>query len=175
MKNLLVPFVLLHALLLAESNFARGADQALVDRQIESIRQEYGVHVHYRYDPAVYFPKAWLEKPRSAKASQLDLDEVERIIPVTDRFLQRNPKAVIQRNLSDIYLSATLEFFGIGIPSQIQPTLGNLIGDAQVGSLTNGLGWWTLVTPAGLLVLILVCVNLLGDGLAEALRPARPR
>jgi peptide/nickel transport system permease protein len=74
-----------------------------------------------------------------------------------------------------IVLEATLEFFGIGIPSQIQPTLGNLIGDAQTGSLTNGLGWWTLVTPAGLLVLILVCVNLLGDGLAEALRPARPR
>jgi len=74
-----------------------------------------------------------------------------------------------------IVLEATLEFFGIGVPSQIQPTLGNLIGDAQTGSLTNGLGWWTLVTPAGLLVLILVCVNLLGDGLAEALRPARPR
>ncbi len=74
-----------------------------------------------------------------------------------------------------IVLEATVEFFGIGVPSQIQPTLGNLIGDAQIGSLTNGLGWWTLVTPAGLLVLILVCVNLLGDGLAEALRPARPR
>jgi peptide/nickel transport system permease protein len=74
-----------------------------------------------------------------------------------------------------IVLEATLEFFGIGVPSQIQPTLGNLIGDAQNGSLTNGLGWWTLVTPAGLLVLILVSVNLLGDGLADALRPARPR
>jgi peptide/nickel transport system permease protein len=74
-----------------------------------------------------------------------------------------------------IVLEATLEFFGIGVPSGVQPTVGNLIGDAQTGSLTNGLGWWTLVTPAGLLVLILVCVNLLGDGLAEALRPARPR
>jgi peptide/nickel transport system permease protein len=74
-----------------------------------------------------------------------------------------------------IVLEATLEFFNIGVPSVIQPTLGNLIGDAQVGSLTNGLGWWALVTPAGLLILILVCVNLLGDGLAEALRPARPR
>ena len=39
---------------------------------------------------------------------------------------------------------------------QPTPTLGNLIGDAQTGSITNGLGWWTLVTPAGLLVLILV-------------------
>jgi peptide/nickel transport system permease protein len=74
-----------------------------------------------------------------------------------------------------IVLEATLEFFGIDIPSAVQPTLGNLIGDAQNGSLTNGLGWWTLATPAGLLVLILVCVNLVGDGLAEALRPTRPR
>lgn len=74
-----------------------------------------------------------------------------------------------------IVLEATLEFFHIAVPSVIQPSLGNLIGDAQSGSLTNGLGWWTLVAPAGLLVLILVCVNLLGDGLAEALRPARMR
>jgi peptide/nickel transport system permease protein len=73
-----------------------------------------------------------------------------------------------------IVLEATLEFFGVGASTQ-QPTLGNLIGDAQAGSLTLGLGWWNLVAPAGMLILILVCVNLLGDGLADALRPARPR
>ena len=69
-----------------------------------------------------------------------------------------------------IVLEATLEFFGLAVPSAVQPTLGNLIGDAQSGSLAYGLGWWTLVTPAGLLILILVCVNLLGDGIADALR-----
>ncbi len=74
-----------------------------------------------------------------------------------------------------IILEATLEFFGVGVPSAVNPTLGNMIGDAQSGSLSYGLGWWTLVGPAGLLILILVCVNLLGDGLAEALRPARTR
>jgi peptide/nickel transport system permease protein len=74
-----------------------------------------------------------------------------------------------------IVLEATLEFFNIAVPSSITPTLGNLIGDAQVGSLTVGLGWWTLVAPAGVLVLILVCINLLGDGLADALRPATRR
>lgn len=74
-----------------------------------------------------------------------------------------------------IVLEATLEFFNVGVPSAVVPTLGNLIGDAQSGSLAYGLGWWTLVIPAGVLILILVCVNLLGDGLAEALRPARPR
>ena len=74
-----------------------------------------------------------------------------------------------------IVLEATLEFLKLGVPSGVQPTLGNLIADAQAGSLTVGLGWWTLVTPAALLILILVCVNLLGDGLADALRPAKRR
>ncbi|HEY7422542.1 MAG TPA: ABC transporter permease [Gaiellaceae bacterium] len=74
-----------------------------------------------------------------------------------------------------IVLEAMLEFFNVGVPSAVTPTLGNLIGDAQSGSLAYGLGWWTLVTPAGVLILLLVCVNLLGDGLAEALRPARTR
>ena len=74
-----------------------------------------------------------------------------------------------------IVLEATLEFFRIGVPSSVQLTLGNLIGDSQTGNLTDGLGWWTLVAPAGLLVVILVCVNLLGDGLADALRPPRQR
>jgi peptide/nickel transport system permease protein len=74
-----------------------------------------------------------------------------------------------------IVLEALLEFFNVGVPSAVTPTLGNLIGDAQSGSLAYGLGWWTLVPPAGVLIVILVCVNLLGDGLAEALRPARPR
>jgi peptide/nickel transport system permease protein len=72
-----------------------------------------------------------------------------------------------------IVLEATLEFFNLGVPSSVQPTLGNLIGDSQAGNLNLGLGWWTLVAPAGLLILILVCVNLLGDGLADALRPAK--
>jgi peptide/nickel transport system permease protein len=70
-----------------------------------------------------------------------------------------------------IALEAMLEFLGVGVPSAVQPTLGNLIGDSQSGSLYLGLGWWTLVGPAGLLLLILVCTNLLGDGVADALRP----
>jgi peptide/nickel transport system permease protein len=74
-----------------------------------------------------------------------------------------------------IVLEATLDFFQIGIPSGVQTTLGNLIAENQGGSLTVGAGWWTLVTPAGLLILILVCVNLFGDGLADAMRPTGRR
>ena len=74
-----------------------------------------------------------------------------------------------------ILLEATLEFFGLGVPSALQPTLGNLIGDAAssgIGPYNDlSLGWWTWATPAIALVLILVCINLVGDGLDAALNP----
>jgi peptide/nickel transport system permease protein len=72
-------------------------------------------------------------------------------------------------------LEATVEFFGLGVPSDLYPTLGNLIGDGQRYVFALGQGWWTWAGPAAVLMLILVCVNLLGDGLADALRPARAR
>lgn len=74
-----------------------------------------------------------------------------------------------------LVLEATLEFFGLGVSTAIQSTLGNLIGDGQRGVFALGEGWWTWGAPAGVLLLILVCVNLLGDGLVDALRPPRQR
>jgi ABC-type dipeptide/oligopeptide/nickel transport system permease subunit len=74
-----------------------------------------------------------------------------------------------------IMLEATVEFFGLGVSSEIRPTLGNLIGDGQRNVLALGWGWWTWAGPAVMLVVILVCANLLGDGVADALRPARQR
>jgi ABC-type dipeptide/oligopeptide/nickel transport system permease subunit len=75
-----------------------------------------------------------------------------------------------------IMLEATVEFFGLGVPSQIRPTLGNLIGDVTqsgIGPFSQlGLGWWTWAGPAGLLVIVLVCANLIGDGIDAALNPA---
>jgi peptide/nickel transport system permease protein len=72
-----------------------------------------------------------------------------------------------------VLIEATAEFFGFGIPSLIRPTLGNLLSDATtsgIGSYNNlGLGWWVWGTPALALVLILICTNLLGDGLDNAL------
>ncbi len=72
-------------------------------------------------------------------------------------------------------LEATLDFFGLGVSSAIQPTIGNLIGEGQRGVFAFGEGWWTWGSPAALLLLILVCINLLGDGLSDALRPPRQR
>jgi ABC-type dipeptide/oligopeptide/nickel transport system permease subunit len=76
-------------------------------------------------------------------------------------------------------LEATVEFFGLGVPSQIQPSLGNLIGDAAgsgIGPYNDlGLGWWVWAAPAIVLVAIIVCVNLVGDGLDVALNPTVSR
>jgi peptide/nickel transport system permease protein len=74
-----------------------------------------------------------------------------------------------------IVLEATVEFFGLGVPSTLRPTIGNLIGDGQHNVLALGWGWWTWAGPAVLLVVIVVCANLLGDGVAEALRPSGRR
>jgi ABC-type dipeptide/oligopeptide/nickel transport system permease subunit len=72
-------------------------------------------------------------------------------------------------------LEATVEFFSLGVNSNSTPTLGNLIADVVAFGLgpyqSEGLGWWTWATPATVLVVILLCVNLVGDGLDTALNP----
>jgi peptide/nickel transport system permease protein len=79
-----------------------------------------------------------------------------------------------------VLVDATVEFFGFGIPEAVQPSLGNLVADTvkfQFGQASNsdvgalGFGWWTWFFPGLVLVLILVCVNLVGDALDEALNP----
>ena len=81
-----------------------------------------------------------------------------------------------------ILIDATVEFFSYGLPSAVSPSLGNLVSDVvsiKFG-LSNdvavlGFGWWTWVFPGLTLVLILVCVNLLGDALDAAVNPVVAR
>jgi ABC-type dipeptide/oligopeptide/nickel transport system permease subunit len=72
-------------------------------------------------------------------------------------------------------LEALLEFFNLGVSPAIQNTLGNLIGAGSTGVFTLGEGWWAWGFTAGVLLVILVCTNLVGDGIAEALRPPKHR
>lgn len=78
-----------------------------------------------------------------------------------------------------VLVEATAEFFGFGVNSLIRPTLGNLIAEATQSGIGRfnvlALGWWTWCTPAIALVLLLVAVNLVGDGLAAALDPRARR
>jgi ABC-type dipeptide/oligopeptide/nickel transport system permease subunit len=78
-----------------------------------------------------------------------------------------------------VLIDATVEFFGYGLPESISPSLGNLVADVvkfKFG-LSNdpavaGLGWWTWFFPGLVLVVILVCLNLVGDALDAVLNPA---
>ncbi len=67
-----------------------------------------------------------------------------------------------------IITEATLSFLGVGAPPT-SPSLGTLI---QIGNkyLFSG-EWWITVFPGGMLVLIALSVNLLGDWLRDALNP----
>jgi peptide/nickel transport system permease protein len=78
-----------------------------------------------------------------------------------------------------VLIEATAEFFGFGVASLNRPTLGNLLAEATTTGIgrynTLGLGWWVWVSPACVLVLILIAVNLIGDGLDNALNPRARR
>ncbi|WP_372657868.1 ABC transporter permease [Hydrogenophaga sp.] len=69
---------------------------------------------------------------------------------------------------TSIITEATLSFLGVGAPPTA-PSLGTLI---RVGNdyLFSG-EWWITVFPGGMLVLIALSVNLLGDWLRDALNP----
>lgn len=75
-----------------------------------------------------------------------------------------------------ILLEATVEFFGYGFDPWVTPSLGGLIAE---GATSGGIDifefWWIWFFPALVLVLVLVCVNLVGDALDESFNPALRR
>jgi ABC-type dipeptide/oligopeptide/nickel transport system permease subunit len=69
-----------------------------------------------------------------------------------------------------ILTETAASFLGFGIKPPT-PSLGLLIADAQ----TNPQQWWLTVFPGLLIVLIVLCVNFVGDGLRDALDPTQRR
>lgn len=63
---------------------------------------------------------------------------------------------------------ATLSFLGTGM-SPTQPSLGTLIRNGQQFIFSGE--YWMLLFPAGMLVLLALSINLLGDWLRDALNP----
>jgi peptide/nickel transport system permease protein len=68
-----------------------------------------------------------------------------------------------------ILLEATVDFFGFGIFSAVTPTLGSLVGDSLRDLGTTS--WWLYTFPTIAIVLMLLCVNYVGDSLDRALNP----
>jgi peptide/nickel transport system permease protein len=69
-----------------------------------------------------------------------------------------------------IILEAFLSFLGFGIADPT-PSLGKLVAGGQQFPQK----WWLTVLPGLVLVLIVVCVNFVGDGLRDALDPQQRR
>jgi peptide/nickel transport system permease protein len=69
-----------------------------------------------------------------------------------------------------ILIEAALAFLGFGIRPPT-PSLGVLIQGGQ----TNPQQWWLTIFPGVTIVLIVLCVNFVGDGLRDALDPTQRR
>ena len=69
-----------------------------------------------------------------------------------------------------ILVEAALSFLGFGIKPPT-PSLGVLVADGQ----TNPQQWWLTIFPGLTIVLIVLCVNFVGDGLRDALDPTQRR
>jgi peptide/nickel transport system permease protein len=69
-----------------------------------------------------------------------------------------------------ILIEAALSFLNFGIKPPT-PSLGVLISDAQ----QNPEDWWLTIFPGITIVLIVLCVNFVGDGLRDALDPQQRR
>ena len=70
-----------------------------------------------------------------------------------------------------ILTEAALSFLGFGIQPPT-PALGKLIADGQ--DVSSDL-WWLVVFPGVTIVLIVLCINFVGDGLRDALDPTQRR
>jgi ABC-type dipeptide/oligopeptide/nickel transport system permease subunit len=69
-----------------------------------------------------------------------------------------------------ILVEAALSFLGFGIKPPT-PSLGTLVASGQ----NNPQKWWLTVFPGLTIVLIVLCINFIGDGLRDALDPTQRR
>lgn len=120
----------------------------------------------------------WLDMARIVRGQTLSLREREFVAAA--RLLGVSPARIVFRHIAPnligiviVYITLTipqailvesfLSFLGLGV-QEPQTSLGALV-DAGVRLME--VASWTLLIPAGLLALILMCFNFLGDGLRD--------
>lgn len=67
-----------------------------------------------------------------------------------------------------ILLESTLSFLNLGVPMTM-PSWGNLLGNGMSSALTGA--WWTIFFPGAMIVGTVLAINLVGDGLRDAVDP----
>jgi peptide/nickel transport system permease protein len=70
-----------------------------------------------------------------------------------------------------ILTEASLSFLGLGTQPP-EASLGLMVSDSRLLAAEY---WWTLAAPAAVITLAVIGLNLLGDGLRDALDPTRAR
>jgi ABC-type dipeptide/oligopeptide/nickel transport system permease subunit len=70
-----------------------------------------------------------------------------------------------------ILLEATLSFLGFGIEPPT-PALGAMLNEGQDQGIDK---WWLVTFPGVVIVIIVLCINFIGDGLRDALDPTQRR
>jgi peptide/nickel transport system permease protein len=127
---------------------------------------------------------SWMEVSRLARAEILSLKERDFVLAA--RALGARPLAILWHHLlpnalTPILVQATLllgnlilaesslSFIGLGILPPT-PSWGNMIADGRDALATT---WWVSVFPGAAIALTVLAVNLLGEGLREALDPRR--
>jgi peptide/nickel transport system permease protein len=130
---------------------------------------------------------SWMYLARIVRASVLSIKELDyisasRALGASDpRIFFRH---LVPNTLGPIIVSSTLglagailteayvSFLGLGV-QQPTSTWGNMMQQAQ-SFLTRG-AWWMWVFPSAFIIFIILCVNLLGDGLRDAFDPRSNR
>jgi len=130
---------------------------------------------------------SWMYLARIVRANVLSLKELDyvsasRALGATDTRIFFSH--LVPNTLGPIIVSATLglagailteayvSFLGLGV-QQPTSTWGNMMQQAQ-SFLIRG-AWWMWVFPSLFIVAIILCINLLGDGLRDAFDPRSTR
>ena len=104
--------ILFSALFICVVSAIESTETDSIDEQIARMQSEFGVQIHYRYDPALFFPETWLQPAMDMDAGEIDVEEAARLMPIIRQFLQKHPISLIQADLQHIYLLEELSFRG---------------------------------------------------------------
>lgn len=127
---------------------------------------------------------SWPSLARLVRAQVLAEREQEFVTAATAMGVKKSAivfKHIIPNVISVIIVSATLDFascmltestlsflgFGVKLP---RPTWGNMLNGC-VNSVVIQNYWWRWVFPAIMLSICVICINLVGDGLRDAIDP----
>jgi peptide/nickel transport system permease protein len=108
------------------------------------------------------------EKPYVASARVLGLGKLAIILRhIIPNILSQALVVVFLLLAQAVLLESALSFLGAGV-QRPYPTWGGIIADGQ-GQVVLG-GWWLVTIPGLMIALLVIGVNLIGDGLRDQTR-----